>query len=410
MTSIRTAIIGVTGFGNAHYRDLMREVEAGRMEPVAATIINQDEVPEKCEALRSHGCEIFDDYREMLDRCKGRIELCMIPTGIHLHAPMTIDALEAGCNVFVEKPAAATYADVQAMKAAERKSGRFVAVGFQAIYAEETLMAKRAILEGRIGKVLSIATYAHWPRSDSYYGRNRWAGRLEVDGVKVMDSPFNNALSHNLNLQCFFVGQEEHTSTNPLSVQAELYRAREIQSCDTACLHMETAPGAELHFHVTHACKQRSGVITRITGENGRLEYQLGTPTRIMLNDGSRDVLEPTGLHHRHALMNRLIAKCQDPSSFVCTLDIAGAQTLSANVAHESCPIQTLESQYTERIEPSGDEEGRVVIPDIEEDIRRASDEKKSFSELGLPWATARGKRVLVSESEAIREARAIAD
>ncbi|RMD77697.1 MAG: hypothetical protein D6820_11140, partial [Lentisphaerae bacterium] len=86
---IKTAIIGVTGFGAVHYQDLLNQCEAGNMTPVAATIINAGEVPQKVETLTKMGCKIFTDFREMFAECRGDIELTMIPTGITWHAPMT---------------------------------------------------------------------------------------------------------------------------------------------------------------------------------------------------------------------------------------------------------------------------------------------------------------------------------
>ena len=109
------AIIGVSGFGDVHYRDLVREHAAGRVNIVAATVINQEEEAKKCDFLRSVGCRIYTDYRDMLRDFAGKIDVCFIPTGIALHMPMTVAALEAGANVYVEKPVAPTFADAEKM-------------------------------------------------------------------------------------------------------------------------------------------------------------------------------------------------------------------------------------------------------------------------------------------------------
>jgi len=127
--ALSACVIGVSGFGRTHYDDLMREVEAGRMRALGATVINQDEEQEKCERLLSLGCRLFTDHREMLDKLSGKIDICFIPTGIHLHAAMSIDAMRAGADVLVEKPVAATVQDVRRMQACERDTGRFGAVG-----------------------------------------------------------------------------------------------------------------------------------------------------------------------------------------------------------------------------------------------------------------------------------------
>ena len=141
-------IIGVSGFGATHYHDLMAEVEAGRTRVLGATVINQDEEAAKCAHLESLGCALFTDHRRMLARFRNRFDLCLVPTGIPLHAPMSIDAMRAGANVLVEKPVAATVQEVQAMASTETVTGRFTAVAYQYLYAAETLAMKRLLTGG----------------------------------------------------------------------------------------------------------------------------------------------------------------------------------------------------------------------------------------------------------------------
>jgi len=71
---------------------------------VAATVINPADEADNIAELKAHGCEIYSDYEKMLAEHSGRIDLCLIPTGIPWHARMTIAALRARANVLVEKP------------------------------------------------------------------------------------------------------------------------------------------------------------------------------------------------------------------------------------------------------------------------------------------------------------------
>ena len=201
MTSV--CIIGVSGFGRVHYEMLLNEHAAGTVEIVGATIINQDEEAEKCAHLRALGCRIFDDYEAMLRALAGKAELCLIPTGTPLHKTMTIAALKAGMHVYVEKPAAGCIQDVRAMQQASCAADKLVAVGYQHMYAPSTLEIKRQILDGLIGKVEAIKCRVLWPRGHDYYQRNNWAGRLRVDDTWVLDSPFNNAVAHELMMMLF---------------------------------------------------------------------------------------------------------------------------------------------------------------------------------------------------------------
>lgn len=400
--TVKAAIIGVSGFGNVHYHDLMRQVEQGHMAIVGATVINQDEEAEKCARLRAVGADIFTDYREMLGRLRGQIDLCFIPTGIHLHAPMTIATLQAGANVFVEKPAAATTDEVRAMQAAARETERFVAVGFQTMYAHETLLMKRHILNGDLGRIEAIKCRGLWPRLDSYYTRNRWAGRLKLNGQWVLDSPFNNAMAHQLNMICFLAGTELHRAATLEHIEAELYHAHDIESADTACMRILTAQDIPLYFLVTHCSEGLLNPEIVVRGDRGQLHWTFDR-LRIDMADGNvEEVACQTGTELRDAMMAALRARLEDPAVFVCDLDIAGVHTLAVNGAHLSSTAHPVPEAFIRRY--PYENSVKTVIEGIDGIIDRAFDEERLFSELDVPWAQ-RGRVVPLSDPGKVAEA-----
>ena len=260
----RACIIGISGYGEVHYHDLLRAVEAGTMEAIGATVIDRDQQEEKCRRLESLGCRIFTDHREMLDCFRGGVDLCFIPTGIPLHAPMTADALEAGANVYVEKPAAPTIQDVRAMEAAQSVSERFVAVGYQHMYADATLELKERLLSGEFGAIHWIRVRNASPRPASYYARNGWSGQVMRGGVWVLDAPFNNAHAHYVNMALFLAGTDVLLPAKLSSVQAELYRARDIDTADTACIRAITEQGVPVSYFGSHSCARANGPFIRL--------------------------------------------------------------------------------------------------------------------------------------------------
>ncbi len=355
------------------------------MRILCATVVNQDHERERCETLRALGCEIFDDFREMLRRHGAALDLCCIPTGIHLHAPMTIDALRAGANVFVEKPAAATIQDVRAMQAAERETGRFVAVGFQTMYARETLWMKQAIVGGEIGEVQSIKCRGLWPRATSYYERTGWAGRLKLDGHWVLDSPFNNAIAHQLNMICFLAGSEVERSARLATIQAELNRAHEIESADTAALKIVTETGLPLYYFVTHCPQELIDPEIIVRGSQGQIHWNFSR-AKIDRADGSHEVMELQPHDElRDSIMSQLCCRMKNPSAFICGLDIAAVHTLAVNGAHDSARPQVIDERYVRRMPVEGG--AKVIIEGIDDLIARAFEEEKMFSELGAGWA-----------------------
>jgi predicted dehydrogenase len=388
---IKTAIIGVSGFGDVHYRDLILYQQKGLLEISAATIINQEEEAEKCAILRSIGCKIYKDYKLMLNDFKNKIDICFIPTGIPLHKPMTVASLESGANVFVEKPLAATIQEVNEMKKTQAATGKFVAVGYQSMYTPEIMQLKKTICSGKIGKIKSIKCCALWPRAEAYYNRNNWAGKLKINGnVWVLDSPFHNALAHYLNLICFFAGSETGKSAQISSVQAELYRANKIESTDTACMRILSKDKVPLYLILTHACENTFGPEIVVSGERGEIKWN-GSAALVTVSGETEKIACQNGTQMRESVMNSLISRVNDNSVFICDLDIAGTQTLCANGAYESSDIHQLDSSliYTKRIVDgyTNTESTLQVIKDIDKVVFESFEKEKLFSEINVPWA-----------------------
>jgi len=367
---INACIIGVSGYGRVHYELSLKEQAAGVVAIAGATVINQEEEAEKCARLRELGARIFDDYRVMLDDLSGTAELCMIPTGTPLHRSMTVAALEAGMHVLVEKPAAGCIEDVRAMRDAQERSGRVVAVGYQHMHAPSAMATKRHILDGTIGEIESIKCLVMWPRDHAYYGRNGWAGKLEVGGARVNDSPFNNAVAHELMMMLFLAGSEERAAAMPISVEAELYRANAIESADTACMLIDSTEGVPIRFYATHACGERFGPEIHVLGSRGSI---------IMTHRGS--TIRPDGKDQvtlssgggdgeRGAMMAAVLDVIQGGSSFYCDLEIASRQTMVVSAIHEKCAIHPVESETST---PEGGPSA-TFIPGIEEAMRKAFD------------------------------------
>jgi predicted dehydrogenase len=129
----------------------------------------------------------------------------------HLHAPLTIQALEAGKHVLVEKPIATTLADADAMIAAARARGRVLAVAFLAQVDERLIEVRRLIERGAIGRVVGTRIVARLDKPESYWSGG-YSGRAKADwrvsrstaggGILIMNT------SHDLNTIRFVTGLE----------------------------------------------------------------------------------------------------------------------------------------------------------------------------------------------------------
>jgi predicted dehydrogenase len=378
---IKACLIGVSGFAEVHLRDLLRQQGLGRLELVAVAVLDRERALPACAALEAFGCRIFGDYQTMLAALGSEADICVVPTGIHLHAPMTIDALRAGMKVFVEKPAAPTIQEVRAMQAAEAETGRRVAVGYQAMYGPDTMVMKRAILDGELGELRSIKAMALWPRGVAYYGRNDWAGRLRSGGRWVLDSPINNAFAHQLNTMCFLAGQEPNRSARIDSVEAELYRAYPIEGADTCCLRVITGSSTPLLILATHACQQAVDPQIVVTGTRGVMTWDYHRSLTIEIGGKPPRVLPATPEFPRDYVYDALLEWLRDPDVFVCSLEVAAAQTICVNGAHLSSSVLPVPDEHLSR------SAGQTVISGIEALFAQCFERERLPSELGAPWA-----------------------
>jgi Predicted dehydrogenases and related proteins len=336
----RVALIGISGYGRIHLQ-LARECRArGEVAIVAATVINAEEEAENIAELRAHGCTIYSDYEEMLREQRGRIDLCLIPTGIHWHARMTISALRAGANVLVEKPLAGSMADVEAVRAVERETGRFVAVGFQDLYEPGTVWLKNELKNGVIGAVRSVRFLGIWPRGRGYFLRNEWAGRTQVNGVPVFDSPLNNAFGHFVMLSLYFASPTAEAAAAVVK-QAELFRAHRIESFDTAVVTSETADGVKLWFGVSHASRETEEPEIVIHGEKGTAGWRYEREAWWRDLNGGGDLRRlPDMTATRRSMMAAVLARMSDPAAPICGSEMASRHTAIIEAVHRSGAIR----------------------------------------------------------------------
>jgi len=116
-----------------------------------------------------HGAAVYADYAEMLsDEPLDSVSICVHN---NLHAPIAVDALEAGAHVFCEKPMAGSYADARRMADAADAASRHLGVQNGRLFSPETVAAKRLVEDGALGDL----SYAR-----AVYARRR--GRPYVDG------------------------------------------------------------------------------------------------------------------------------------------------------------------------------------------------------------------------------------
>ena len=113
-------------FGTVNLRDFLANAD---VEVVAICDVFKDNL-EKAVALAGGKARPHHDYRRLLE--DRDIDAVVITTPEHWHAPMCIDACDAGKDVYVEKPASHHIRDGRLMVEAARRKNRVVQVGIAA--------------------------------------------------------------------------------------------------------------------------------------------------------------------------------------------------------------------------------------------------------------------------------------
>jgi predicted dehydrogenase len=107
--------------------------------------------------IANTGAKPYDNYKRLLD--DKSIDVVVIATPDHWHAQMTIDAVEAGKDVYVEKPMAHTIEDGFRMIEATRRTKRVVQVGTQRRSFQLFQEAKQIMDSGKVGQVRLVNSW-----------------------------------------------------------------------------------------------------------------------------------------------------------------------------------------------------------------------------------------------------------
>ena len=115
-----------------------------------------DIIPERAaEAVEKYGCgTAITDYQIALSDPK--IDAISVCTPNHMHARISIDALNAGKQVLCEKPSARTYAEARQMQAAQAETGNILSIGVVNRFNAGVNKMKELIANGELGDIYHV--------------------------------------------------------------------------------------------------------------------------------------------------------------------------------------------------------------------------------------------------------------
>ena len=132
---------------------------------------------------RYKGCDVYEDYKEILDR--RDIDAVVVATPDHWHALQSIDALNAGKDVYCEKPLAHTIEEGRAMVEATRRNGRVFQTGSMQRSWDDFRKACELVRNGYVGEIKKVKVNVGGPgricdlpaeEQPSYLNWDAWIG------------------------------------------------------------------------------------------------------------------------------------------------------------------------------------------------------------------------------------------
>jgi len=249
---IKIAVLGLGRISKNHLQAIQEHAE--NLELVAVCDGREDILRQVAEQYQVRGYLHLD---EMLAETDADIISVCTPSG--LHPSQTIQIAQSGRHVLTEKPMATRWQEGVDMVRACTDAGVRLFVVKQNRLNATLQMLKKAIDEGRFGRIYMANINVFWTRPQDYYDQDAWRGTWALDG-----GAFMNQASHYVDLAHWLMGPVQ-------SVQAMMGTLeRKIEAEDTGVLNIRWRNGAMCSVSVTMLTypKNYEGSIT-ILGEKG---------------------------------------------------------------------------------------------------------------------------------------------
>ena len=248
---IRVAVVGCGRISKNHFDS----IEKHQKDMVLVSICDSNK-----PVLDGHKLKYkANAYLDLIDMLKNeKLDLVVLCTPSGVHADQTELCASYHINVMTEKPMATRWSDgIRMVRACDNASVQLFVVKQNRRNSTLQLL-KRAVSEGRFGKIHMVHLNVFWTRPQEYYDQASWRGTWEFDG-----GAFMNQASHYVDLLDWLIGPIE-------KVQAMMSTTLDIEVEDTGVLNVKWRNGALGSMSVTMLTypKNLEGSIT-ILGETG---------------------------------------------------------------------------------------------------------------------------------------------
>src|SRR5687767_1360027 len=153
--AVRLGLVGCGGRGR-HVMGVFQKTKTARVTAVCD--VYSDRVDQARQTATD--AKSFNDHRRLLEH--SELDAVLIATPDHWHSITTIDALNSGKDVYVEKPLTLTIEEGPPIVKAARVNNRICQVGMQQRSGQHYIQAREEIFKpGKLGKITLARTWWH---------------------------------------------------------------------------------------------------------------------------------------------------------------------------------------------------------------------------------------------------------
>ena len=247
---MNVAVIGTGNIAPNHIEGLLEFPDRCRITALV------DIYPEKAEAMKKRfglDCQVFDSHEKLLasDVPFDLVHVCTPP---YVHAPIAVDMMDAGKNVVVEKPMAASLEECDRMNEAEKRNGVVMACIAQNRFRDSIYKLKKTLEGGKAGKLRVAHVNSLWWRGHCYYDL-WWRGLWEKEG----GGPTLNHAVHHIDMINWIQGELPTEVTAVLG--NVMHDNSEVEDVSFATLRYKDGSMAQVTSSVVHHGEEQGLVL-----------------------------------------------------------------------------------------------------------------------------------------------------
>jgi predicted dehydrogenase len=249
---IRFAIVGSGGIASKHAQAIAAVPGAQLAAVWSATPVRASRF------AAEHGAEFVSDIAALAAREDIHAATIATPSGAHAMAALPF--LQNGKAVLCEKPLEITLEKIDTILGAAAQSGATLAGVLQLRLGAGAQAMKRAVTEGRFGKLALCSAYLKWWRDQAYYDAVDWRGTWALDGGGAL---MNQGI-HGVDLLQWLAGMPSEVFSFSGCLAHE-----GIEVEDTIAVALRYPNGAMGVIEASTACKPGFAMRIELCGEKG---------------------------------------------------------------------------------------------------------------------------------------------